>query len=63
LARKKKSVVFVNKEKQFKMVGSVEQLEGLVSCMSENAKLKADKKIQLFSRISSLKNSQSELFG
>lgn len=62
LSRKKKSVVFVNKEKAFKTVSTVEQLEALVGCMSDHAKRKADEKIRLFDRIISLKHEQSELF-
>lgn len=62
LARKKKSIVFVNKEKSFKTVGTVAQLEELVACMSDHAKRKADEKIRLFDRISSLKHEQTELF-
>ncbi len=62
LARKKKSVVFVNKEKTFKTVGNVEQLEALVGCMSDHAKRKADEKIKLFDRITSLKHEQPDLF-
>jgi hypothetical protein len=60
LSRKKKSVVFVNKEKAFKTVGNVEQLEELVSCMSEHAKRKADEKIRLLHRIDSLKQEQAQ---
>ncbi|TRZ57848.1 MAG: hypothetical protein D4S02_13390 [Rhodocyclaceae bacterium] len=62
LARKKKAVVFVNKEKVFMTVGTVEQLEALVGCMSDHAKRKAEEKIMLLSRIISLKHEQSELF-
>jgi hypothetical protein len=62
LTRKKKSVVFVNKDKIFKNVGTVDQLEELVGFMSEHAKQKADGKIKLFDRISLLKHKQSELF-
>lgn len=62
LTRKKKSVVFVNKEKTFKTVGSVEQLEALVGCMSDHAKRKADEKIKLFDRITNLKHEQAALF-
>lgn len=61
LERKKKSVVFINKEKAFKTVSTVEQFEALVGCMSDHAKRKADIKIRLFERITSLK--QLELFG
>lgn len=62
LARKKKSVVFVNKAKAFKNVGTVAQLEELVGCMSEQAKHKADEKIRLFDRIEALKHEQATMF-
>lgn len=62
LSRKKKTLVFVNKEKSFKVVASVSQLEDLVSVMSDHAKQKADAKIKLFDRISLLKHDQAELF-
>jgi hypothetical protein len=60
LSCKKKSVIFVNKDKAFQTVGTVEQLEQLVGCMSDNAKQKANEKIKLFDRINSLK--QMDLF-
>ena len=62
LSRKKKSVVFVNKEKSFKTVGSVDQLEALIDSMSEHAKRKADEKIRLLSKVESLKHEQSNMF-
>jgi hypothetical protein len=62
LARKKKSVVFVNKAKSFKNIMTVEQLEELLSYMSEHAKQKADEKIKLFDRINSLKHEQIQMF-
>jgi hypothetical protein len=62
LRRKKKSVVFVNKEKAFKNVGDVMQLEDLVGCMSEHARVKADEKIRLFEQIESLKHEQTQMF-
>ena len=62
LTRKKKSVVFVNKERTFKNIGSVEQLEELLAYMSEHAKRKADEKIRLFSRIEALKHDQIQMF-
>jgi len=62
LARKKKSAVFVNKARIFKDVSTVEQLEELVSYMSEHAKRKADEKIKLFDRIQSLKHEQMHMF-
>lgn len=60
LTRNKKSVVFVNKAKAFKNVGTVEQLEELVSLMSDHAKKKADEKIGLISRIGALKSEKSQ---
>ena len=62
LVRKKKSVVFVNKEKLFKNVSTVQQFEELLSYMSEHAKQKADEKINLFDRINSLKHTQMQIF-
>lgn len=61
LTRKKKSVVFVNKEKTFRIVGNVVQLEALVSCMSEHAKRKADEKIRLLDRMETLKHEQAQI--
>lgn len=55
LTRSKKSVVFVNKIKAFRNVGTVEQLEELLDHMSEHAKKKANEKIGLLDRIQSLK--------
>ena len=61
LSRKKKSLVFVNKEKEFKVVGDVNQLKELITFMSDHAQQKANEKIKLFDRISSLKHDQAEL--
>ena len=44
LVRKKKSVLFVNKAKSFKDISTVEELDELLSYMSEHAKQKADEK-------------------
>lgn len=62
LSRKKKSVVFVNKAKVFKNIGTVEQLEELLGFMSDHAKQKANEKIKLFSRIDELKHEQIQMF-
>ena len=62
LVRGKKSVVFVNKAKVFKNIAAVEQLEELLSFMSEHSKKKADDKIKLFDRIDSMKHAQAPLF-
>lgn len=60
LVRKKKSVVFVNKAKAFKNVGTVEQLEELLGLMSPHAKQKADEKIRLSERIEAIKHDQAQ---
>lgn len=60
LLRKKKSVVFVNKIKTFKNVGSVEQLEELLGLMSAHAKQKADEKIRLSERIDAMKRAEAQ---
>lgn len=60
LCRDKKSVVFVNKEKMFRNIGTAEQLEELVGFMSEHSKKKADEKIGLFRRIESLKSEKAQ---
>lgn len=62
LLRKKKTVVFINKEKTFYTVGSVDQLESLVNLMSEHAKKKAEEKIKLSAKIASLRHEQPGLF-
>lgn len=55
LNRKKKSVVFVNKEKDFKTIGNIEQLIELIACMSGHAKIKAEEKIRLSEKIDALR--------
>lgn len=62
LYQKKKSVVFVNKEKSFRNISDVHQLEALVLCMSDHARQKADEKIRLREKVEALKHEQSELF-
>lgn len=62
LKQKKKSVVFINKEKVFVTVGDVIQLEKLIHYMSPHARAKADEKIKLSEKVEALKNEQSELF-
>jgi len=60
LMRNKKTVVFVNKSKAFKNVGTVAQLEELVSLMSDRAKKKADEKIGLLNKIENLKSEKAQ---
>jgi hypothetical protein len=60
LDRKKNALVFVNKDKEFMRVLDVDGLEALVGCMSDHAKMKADSKIKLLERISSLRSQQQQ---
>ncbi|WP_103035865.1 hypothetical protein [Castellaniella caeni] len=62
LQQKKKAVVFVNKDKDFVNVGSLEQLHNLLSRMSSHAHMKAEQKIGLSSKLNALKYEQSEMF-
>ena len=64
LTREKKSLVFINKEKKFIAVSSIENLEALISNMSEFSQKKADQKIGLYKRISYMKNQgkQAKMF-
>jgi hypothetical protein len=52
----------VNKDKVFRNVGTVQELEARVSCMSEHAKRMADVKMHLSERIESLKHKQASMF-
>lgn len=60
LCRKKKSVVFVNKAKEFKTISNYTHLEDLIASMSEHAREKADEKIGLFGKIDALKMSDAQ---
>jgi hypothetical protein len=60
LTRKKNSVVFINKTKEFKKVADVTGLEALVELMSHDAKMKADAKIGLKERIAELRSRQRQ---
>lgn len=62
LKRKKKTVVFINKSKDFKTISDVSHLEELAICMSEHARSKADEKINLTKNIDSLKHEQFNIF-
>jgi len=61
LKQKKKSVVFINKRKEFRTVSDVSHLEALIQCMSEGARNMADEKIKLFKTINALKHEQFSL--
>jgi hypothetical protein len=60
--RKKKAVVFINRDRAFKTVGTIEQLESLVEAMSDGAKRKADEKIQLTRRLEEMRHQQGHMF-
>lgn len=63
LARQKKSVVFVNKLKQFVNVTTLDQFESeLLPFMSEGALAKAEEKLGLRNRLMKLRHSQEEMF-
>ena len=62
LKRKKKSVVFVNKDKEFNVISDVSQLETLIRRMSDDALRKADEKIRLVEKIAGLRHEQSVMF-
>jgi hypothetical protein len=58
LKRSKKCVVFVNKEKVFITVSDIDGLKKLVNVMSETARIKAENKIKLSSKISRISSEQ-----
>ena len=62
LKRKKNSLVFINKSKEFEKVKEVTDLEKLLTNMSEFALKKADAKLKIQEKIMSFKNEQSALF-
>ena len=62
LSRSKKSIVFVNKDKVFKKIAGVEDLEDLLSFMPDHARRKAEEKIGLSARIHSLRQEQLQMF-
>lgn len=57
----KKSVVFVNKIKEFVTVADKRSCENLIDFMSENARMKAEKKIRLSSKVANLRRDQFSL--
>ena len=62
LKRKKISLVYINKTKEFLKVREASDLEKLVSYMSSSAFMKADKKLNIRDKIESIKNEQTNLF-
>ncbi len=59
--RKKISLVYINKAKEFLKVKEVSDLEKLISYMSESALKKADQKLKLRDKIESFKHEQYSL--
>lgn len=62
LKRKKVSLVYINKEKEFLKIKEILDLEKLISYMSDSAFEKADKKLRLREKINSFKYKQEALF-
>lgn len=63
IKQKKIALVYVNKAKEFLKVKDIEDLNKLVSYMSEAAFIKADKKIKLNETLNSIRHEQKSLFG
>ncbi len=62
LSLKIKSLVFVNKSKKFYEISSIKTFEDLLSVMSDSALEKAEKKINLKSKINKNRHNQLKLF-
>lgn len=62
LKRKKISLVYINKAKEFLKIKEIPDLEKLVSYMSDTAFEKADKKLKLREKIEYFKHEQDSLF-
>ncbi|EKN6275847.1 hypothetical protein SM866_004150 [Yersinia enterocolitica] len=62
LQRKKNSVVFINKTKEFIIIKSPDDLDKLVQCMSTTDYEKAEDKIKLSDKLSKIKNQQMNMF-
>ena len=61
LRERKKSVVFINKDKDFVTISDISRLEHLLTFMSPHARTKAEEKISLTSKIASLSHEQFSL--
>ncbi len=62
LKRNKYSLVYINKVKEFLKIKKAEDLEKLLSYMSDSAFTKADEKLRLKKQIEIFKNNQTSLF-
>ena len=61
LGANKKSVVFVNKNKEFVRVSDLDGLDRLIAMMSATARDRAEQKIRLTNKISALRHQQGAL--
>lgn len=61
LRRRKKSVVFINRDKVFVTVSDISRLEHLLTLMSPSARARAEEKLSLTSKIASISNEQLSL--
>lgn len=61
LSRKKYSLVFINKSKEFIVIKEPSDIDHLVKRMSSSAREKVEKKIKLSERLASLQNHQMTL--
>lgn len=61
LSRKKNSVVFINKTKEFIVIKNPMDIDKLISCMAASAREKVEEKIKLSERLARLKNEQIAL--
>jgi alpha-L-fucosidase len=62
LKRKKYSLVYINKVKEFLKIKKAEDIEKLLSYMSDSAFAKADEKLRLKKQLETLRNNQPNLF-
>lgn len=62
LKRNKYSLVYINKVKEFLKIKKAEDLEKLLSYMSDSAFTKADEKLRLKKQLEIFKNEQTSLF-
>ena len=62
LKLKKSSMVYINKAKKIMAIKDIEDLEKLITLMSEASFLKADTKLKIKKKIASFKNVQGVLF-
>lgn len=62
LARGKKAYVFINKDKAFRAIGEISQIEALLDFMSPDAREDAERKIDIPRRLAELSPQQPGMF-